>query len=122
MKPFNLERALAGDPVVTRNGRVVCNLRENGKTNEYPLTGNMQRGIDSWTINGNFYSGAERIETDNDLFMAPTKKSGWMNIYSKMNCDVHLVARTGDIHESKERADRSGDSSRIACIYVEWEE
>jgi len=27
MKPFNLERALAGDPVVTRDGKKVTNIR-----------------------------------------------------------------------------------------------
>lgn len=34
MKPFNLERALAGDPVITRDGREVKIAGYNPKTHE----------------------------------------------------------------------------------------
>lgn len=82
MKPFNLEKALAGAPVVTRDGREVTHLYlfpvEGLK---YPLYGVIwnERGgksVTSFTRNGLEY--AESEHNDSDLFMKTVKKVGYV--------------------------------------------
>lgn len=55
-----------------------------------------------------------------DLFFAPNKKVGWMNLYKK---DFGLVQ--GDLVRSSEEAAKeiaAGDEDYITTIKVEWEE
>ena len=79
MKPFNLQEALSGDIVTTRDGRRVTCIRRSAESDfqEYPkypfgLTGyihnNGQHDQYPFTMKG----GANRfgIETEADLFMA----------------------------------------------------
>ena len=117
MKPFNLERALAGDPVVTRDGRPVTQLASFKAKGQNTLYGVIDGYVGSWTPEGRW---SVDVELPNDLFMAPTKRGGWMNVYTRGN--DHYVARGGDIYESEERADKHAVPKRIACVYVEWEE
>jgi hypothetical protein len=72
MKPFNLEQALKGKPVVTRNGRKVTNIVVDEKNVTYPLQVRIvQKDMCedlTYTIEGGFWF--EGRETSNDLFMA----------------------------------------------------
>ena len=117
MKPFNLEKALAGDPVVTRNGRPVTNIhRFNDLNHNRRLYGVIDGKLCSFLENGRF-SSYELSETDHDLFMAPkiVKKSGWVNIYPNN--------RTGiDVFLTKISADRFAEDTRVACVCIGWEE
>ena len=117
MKPFNLEKALAGDPVVTRDGIPVTEIvRFNGLPHDRRLYGIINGGLVSFLDNGRF-SVFEFNETKYDLFMAPKiiKKSGWINIYQDN--------RTGiSVFPSKNLADDYSDIDRVACVYIEWEE
>lgn len=78
MKPFNRERALAGDPVITRNGRKVAQIAY------FPSAQNFEKIL--FLIAGeNIYhayeSGLNATNPDKDLFMAPKEIIVWMNIY-----------------------------------------
>lgn len=77
---FNLERALAGDPVVRRDGVKVSEvLRFKG--------GNVLKPVVSLSENGGFFLHNEdgKLFGDEpdmrDLFMAPKTKTVWVNLY-----------------------------------------
>jgi hypothetical protein len=90
--PFNLERALAGDPVVRRDGVKVSEvLRFQG--------GNILKPVVTQAENGGFYLYDEDgtlygkgIPDRRDLFMAPKTKTIWVNLYGT----PHYVT-TGEI-------------------------
>lgn len=73
MRPFNLEQALKGKPVVTRDGRKVTNIIFDKKHGTYPLYGqimqqdSLQEAL-TFTAKGTYWFGA--VESKNDLFMA----------------------------------------------------
>ena len=117
MKPFDLERALVGDPVVTRSGTTVTEIH-------YLKTVQNDAQVIS-VINGDVYfhkKDGKRwcYDEENDLFMVSTKKTGWMNIMKGEGKEWE--ARVGIIHNSKEHADSNASCDRIACIQIEWEE
>ena len=58
------------------------------------------------------------FQSKGDLFFAPEKKTGWVNIYNR-------AARScGLIHESEEKAKQNADKNKpyIATTKIEWEE
>lgn len=73
LEPFNLDRALRGEKVVTRDGRSV-ELRSYYIGAKYPLSGKIEEknsvdGEDeSWYITGRLY---DDVDSSYDLFMAP---------------------------------------------------
>ena len=72
-----------------------------------------------FTEKGNQYSPIER-KPELDLFFAPVKKEGWVNIYdiTRTNC----ISR---IYKTKEEAETIGKgckSGYITTIKIEWEE
>jgi hypothetical protein len=100
MKKFNLERALAGEPVVTRNGKKVTELHLfKNEILIQPLYGTIE-GVNDvlyWTTKG-IYNPTK--ESSWDLFMAGEKKSRWVNVYDYGDTLVIGDARS----ESKEEA------------------
>ena len=71
VKKFNLKDALAGKPVITRNGRPVEILWYNEERNL--LVGLVNRLAYVWT-NG----GKSDLYESNDLFMAPNERKEWV--------------------------------------------
>ena len=123
-KPFDLEKAKAGEPVMTRDGckaRVICFDCE---VVDFPLVAlvtDPESGtetLETYRADG-CYTIAMAV-TDLDLVMAPIKKEGWMNIYSH-DGGVFASVRGGPIFATKELADENTNDSRIACMRVEWE-
>lgn len=73
MKPFNLEQALKGKPVVTRDGRKVTNIVVDKTDKRYPISAHVFEGDKlfetlTYTIKGGFWF--EGRENKADLFMA----------------------------------------------------
>ena len=79
MREFNLEQALAGAPVCTRDGRPVTQLVKFDCEYEFCVFGIADGGPISWLESGRHL---ESMESDADLFMAPTKKTGWVARYN----------------------------------------
>jgi hypothetical protein len=78
MKPFNLERALAGDPVVTRDGRPVKIAGYNSNVNPYyQVIGWVDELVVTWKKSGQIAN----CGNDFDLFMAPTERKEWIVRY-----------------------------------------
>ena len=76
---FDLQEAMAGKPVQTRDGRKVTQLKFFEDVNLNLIVGVVSKNIWSWDINGQLDS--PRGDNPLDLFMAPEKKSIWVNVY-----------------------------------------
>jgi len=119
MKPFNLEQAIAGKPIVCRDGTPAKFLYyEEGVVSCFPL-GVLIEGVHiAYTAVGTYWNVTAGPK---DLFMASEKKSGWINIY-KSSCPETL-AFTGGVYPSKEIALAHADCvGPTATIEIHWEE
>lgn len=126
MKQFNLEEYLKNSSrkVVTRDGRnvrIICTDAKGG----YPVVVLIEErysnreSVYTFTKNGCWsISGEERI---NDLFFAPEKHEGWINVYKeKDGCQYYI----GELFASKEKAlmIAEGYDNYITTSKIEWEE
>ena len=124
MKQFNLEEYLKNPSrqVVTRDGRkvrIICIDRKNHDS--YPIIALVESDEDdekvrSFKIDGKW--SVDGLGNCFDLFFAPEKHEGWVNIYCahSMSC--------GPIYQSEEKAKKEIDNGRkyIATVKIEWEE
>ena len=107
---FNLQAALDGDKVVTRDGREVTNLVRFPKDSGACVYGLdvANDTVESWFDNGSYHN--MNTECGGDLFMAPKQLSGFVNVYADRY-------QPSPIHATKEIADEySNKSTRLACI------
>jgi hypothetical protein len=111
MIKFDLEKALAGEKVITRDGREVTQITKfKGVTGERESIYATLNGVVMSYYETGEYTLDRNIAGEN-LFMAPKKLSGFINLYD--NGDVGQI-----IHNTKHEATcgRSGIKNRIACI------
>ena len=123
MKPFNLEEYLANPTkkVVTRSGKDVRILCTDAK-GDFPIIAL----IDELTDNCIYHSVYTKeghvkpydIPTRYDLFFAPEKKEGWINIYE--NTLGQYEGRI--VYDSEEDAKKHRTSNCLATVKIEWEE
>ena len=126
MKEFNLNEYLKNpsQKVVTRDGRAVRIICTDAKGDEpiIALVYNNNReeeNVYTYNRDGSFYG-------DNydclDLFFAPVKKEGWINLFKDKEINYPYIP--GIIHDSEEEAKEAikGDPDFIATIKIEWEE
>lgn len=125
MKPFNLEEYLKypSKKLVTRDGRKARIICTNRLMEDFPIcalvTDNGEEYYFSYTINGKYHSNADSVY---DLFFAPEKKEGWINIYRNFYNNSFYVSNT--IYETKEEAKKKYIyyKNYISTIKIEWEE
>ena len=120
MKQFSLEEYLKNPSkkVVTRDGRSV-RIRCTDRIDPYfPIVAliSTESGEDivEYTSNGLHWLGAK---TDYDLFFAPEKHEGWVNIYPGPFTGVV-------VYKSEEDAKHCANANAkiIATVKIEWEE
>ena len=125
MKQFNLEEYLKHPTrkLVTKGGinvRIICTDR----LAEYPVVallyfeeneGYSHEQIVTYTRKGHFNMD---FENSLDLFFAPEKKEGWINIF-KQGARYRVI---GYVYETKEEAERNKDIDYITTTRIEWEE
>jgi hypothetical protein len=119
MKPFNLERAKAGDPVITRDGlkvRILCFDRK--WFGEDTILGLASKNEELelpaiWNLSGESIDGS-----GDNLFMAPVKKEGWINIW----IDRRRITGSQGPFETEEIAKEIGRKGNYCTVKVEWEE
>ena len=123
MKQFNLEEYLKNPTkkVITRDGNSVRILCTDAKGN-FPIIALVKTYNGSETVlrlkeNGRFYNDTEN---SSDLFFAPDKKSGWINLY-KMNSIISPGPRAYDTKEEAKSA-AGNRSDYISTIKIKWEE
>ena len=126
MKHFNLEEYLKNPSrkVVTgdgRNARIVCT---DVKDDDYPILVLVEQpensdheDVYSYTKDGHYYT-SDFLPNENNLFFAPEKHEGWVNIYK----DDDNVYASMDIFETKDKAEALSCRSCIATVKIEWEE
>jgi len=124
MKPFDMEAAKAGAPVVTGEGQKVRIVCFDAKRPSYPIVALVSddNGIESvsiFTLEG--CTNHHGINSRNDLFMAPVKKTGWVNIH-RGSCNSRDTSV--GIYLTKEQAlsNVHNKSEYVATVKVEWEE
>lgn len=124
MKPFNLEEYLANPTkrLITRDGRKVNRILCTDVNGRYPIVavieshdGNTEQAL-SFTKDGNYFVNDFN---EKDLFFAPEKHEGWINIYRDLKIN-ELYCRY--IFPSEEEAKRNVTSDTIATVKIEWEE
>ena len=119
MKAFSLEEYLKNPnrKVVTRDGRNVRIVCTDVKSELYPvlaLVDNWGAEIcNSYTKEGRFLPGNE---AHRDLFFAPEKHEGWVNVYRDFD-DVMC----GSVFATEEDA-KCNAKTAIATVRIEWEE
>lgn len=120
LKEFDLEKAKAGKPVCTRDGRkarIICFDRKNSI---YPIIALVENQIDNkedllrYTGTGKFLEEKECDERD--LMMLPEKKEGWVNVYKGGLLD------TKSYPTKKEAFDKASPKDYVDTIKINWSE
>ena len=127
MEQFSLEKYLANPSrkVVTKDGRPVRILCTDKKSYNEQIVGlimgdNGMEFISTWTQQGKSFFNSD---TPNDLFFAPEKHEGWVNLYKWLGKEYtyHL----GNVYNSKAEAENGSSNNNykyVATIRIEWEE
>lgn len=126
MKEFNLQEYLANpsQKVVTRDGRSVRIVCTDTK-NEFPIIALISNDNKEVLMDYNNNGKVSPDEITNfDLFFAPTKREGYINIYCNIYYeDSDKDRNTGkNIFSSEEEAKEHKDLGYITTIKIEWEE
>lgn len=123
MEQFNLQAYLKNPDrkIVTRNGckvRIICTDRY---PDNYPIVALLQGPTceNTWCYrkDGLWLEGAK---TPRDLFFAPEKKEGWINIYHYDGIENANAARR--IYDTKEEALSCKNKGYVDTVKIEWEE
>lgn len=116
MKPFSLNHALSGKPVVTRSGLSVTQLTLfKVDLTEYPVFAVINGSIYSFGLKGDYASLVG--ESHLDLFMASEKQQGWINIYPKETSRKPFV---GYVYPTEFEA-KAASCGMCETIHIEWE-
>ena len=121
LKPFNLEEYLANPSrkVVTRCGLAVTRFLCTDRKHTKPIVACIEDGCTEVIC---FYAKDGKVmpnmSTDFDLFFAPEKHEGWVNVY-KSESDWSLGA---SIWQTEEEAKKwVGAADYATTIKIEWE-
>lgn len=125
MKRFDLEEYLENPnrKVITRDGRSVRIVCTDVMGAIYPVLAVYKKdptheSWNSYTTDGKHYR--ER-DTDSDLFFAPEKKEGWLNLYKDEYGRV-VIGTVYPIESEKNAKMASEDKDYVATCKIEWEE
>ena len=118
MEQFSLEKYLANPArkVVTRDGRNVKIISTDMNCENYPIVALVQICDKYYTERVNTYTKDGRLDIErpyrDDLFFAPEKHEGWINLYKEI------------IYDTKTEAEDSvsPEGCYLTTIKIEWEE
>ena len=122
MKQFNLAEYLENPNrrIITKDGRNVRIICTDAKGN-FPIIALVETYNGNETVlrlkeNGRFYNDTEN---SSDLFFAPIKKEGWVNVYKTRSG----AAQIGQMYSSKEEGEMWRiDANYISTAKIGWEE
>ena len=130
MKQFSLEEFKKNPTrkVVTRDGKATARIICTDCKSEYPVIALLSysensEGCEAYTADGRFSIDGEGRS---DLFFAPEKRDGWVNLYRTEDCRLIF----GNVHYKKEIALEEHEKTikpanickYIDTIHIEWEE
>ena len=125
MEQFSLEKYLANPArkIVTRDGRNVRILCTDREDLDFPIITLIKKKFGGEVIYAHTKDGlyCNTCSTIHDLFFAPEKHEGWINIYRNEDEDYY---KGMVIFSSKEDAIEKGRrfSDYITTTKIEWEE
>jgi hypothetical protein len=106
LQKFDLEKALNGAKVVTRDGHEVTQLTKFESVNDdYPVIGVLDNNLQAWTTQGKF--NTNHGESDADLFLAVEPQRVWVNVFKGNIGNLYVGFTT---YDSKEMAIRCKDN------------
>ena len=126
MEEFNLDEYLKNpsQKVVTRDGREVRIICTDMKS-RYKIVGLVYdkkddtESVEIFQENGTLFN---HTTSNYDLFFAPVKKDGWVNLYKGILKD-YLPSVGQKIYKSKENAIKNKrNDDYLTTIKIEWEE
>jgi hypothetical protein len=114
MEKFDLERALAGEPVCTRNGKDVTHLTFFDVDSRHQVVGVVEKSLIRWTKKGYCFDVSHISE--HDLFMKPKEKVIWVNVYKSVRGFLFL----GNQFDTEEEAidDAKGESIFVKRLRI----
>lgn len=122
MKQFNLKEYLENSSrkIVTRGGRkvrIVCTDKKGSNPIVALVTKyiGVAEDVYLYTKNGEICEG---ISTDSDLFFAPEKREGWVNVYKAGNTPHSDTC----IWPTEEEAKKWANDDYVTTVKIEWEE
>lgn len=121
MKPFDIEKAKAGHPVCTRDGRKARIICFDVKGDDYPIIALIDDGESEYTRYYNKKGKTEDYPDGYDLMMATEKRTGWINIYP-YQCKEKVAMIGYYAYKTQKEAKESASGDCIATIQIEWEE
>ena len=122
MKPFNLEEYLANPSrkIVTREGkpvRIICTDVKGASYSVFALVDKGDyEGPALYTKKGEYNSGTE---CSYDLFFAPEKHEGWINLYKS---GISRSLGTSIWQTEEEAKNWVGAADYVTTVKIEWEE
>ena len=132
MKQFNLAEYLKNPErkIVTRGGYPATIVSTTFHQENYPVVAEVcfsnydKKQSYSFTANGLFLDSSE---DSRDLFFAPEKHEGWVNIYKAGTHRETLVCMANRyvgscIWPTEESAKTAADADPVTTIKIEWEE
>lgn len=125
MKQFNLEEYLKNPTkkVITGSGKSVRILCTNRLDATFPIVAliynEANETIQCYTKNGKITSKCPCFEYD--LFFAPEKKEGWINLY-KINSITSIGPRAYSTEEEAKSMVACNSANYISTIKIKWEE
>lgn len=120
MKEFDLQKALAGSRVVTKEGKEVKNLTylKELTEDEFKVVGVVVGELFRWTE-----EGTSVFEDDAfDLYLATESCEGWVNVYRNGKGGVEFGNK---IYKNSTDAEDNGQSSintYVCTTYISWED
>ena len=118
MKPFDLEAALKGAPVMTRGGMAVTELTRFHQA-EAALLGVIRGKLYGWNLDGTHYTNAAGSisKAAYDLVMATRKITYWVNFYPDGNSAGYPTRAAAD-HAAAGSRLRFGGKARKLVLEV----
>ena len=124
MKQFSLDEYLKNPSrkVVTRDGRSVRIRCTDRKSEEQPIVALVESLTEDSEYVGTYRKdgrwSTSGCASDLDLFFAPEKKVGWVNVYK----NAYGAYVLGEIFIGKEHEEVTTGLTYIATAKIEWEE
>jgi hypothetical protein len=125
MKPFNLEKAVAGEKLVTRDGRKISEFvylkTESSASPCVAVIG----GSPFWFSKDGLIHGCHGEDSPADLFMAPKVITKYLNVYDS-SAGGSYDGNNSYIFDKKEEAEGNADRNSVKVLIraqpIQWEE
>lgn len=118
MKPFDLEKALAGYRLITRIGfNVLSFARLRSDTNDYPFVFETLTGLQDCNKKGERCKGKESRD---DLFMFSELYKGWIAIKKVNSTDNKDLVKASNVYKDREKLEKEYSPDLYNICEVEF--